>query len=63
MKTEKVTQVLRAISKNYQLSFTASKRMHILHQSFLTFPKYQKQKFWTKFEFEFLTLPPAGRGV
>ena len=36
--------------------------MHILHQSFLTFPKYSKQKFLTKFQFKFLSLPPRGRG-
>ena len=38
----------------------APKRMHIIIWNFVTFPKYQKQKFWKKFEFKFLTLPPLG---
>ena len=36
----------------------AFKHMHILHQSFLTFSKYSKQKILTKFQFKFLSLPP-----
>ena len=36
----------------------AFKRVNIAKWNFLTFPKYQKQTFWTKFELKFLTLRP-----
>ena len=39
------------------------KRMAIFIWNFLTFPEYQKWKFWTKFEFKYLTLPPWGGGI
>ena len=41
----------------YVFLFFALKLMHSFNQSFLTFPKYQKQNFWTKFEFKLSTLP------
>ena len=28
----------------------------------MTFPKYQKKKFWTKFEFKFFNPTPSWRG-
>ena len=39
----------------------AFKRVNVVKWNFLTFPKYQKQKFWTQFEFKFLN--PTGGGI
>ena len=40
----------------------ASKRLYVVIQNFLTFPKYQKQKFWKKIEFKFFPPTPLGGG-
>ena len=36
--------------------------MNVVKWDFLTFPKYQKQKFWTQFEFKFFNPTPSWRG-
>ena len=36
--------------------------MYILVRNFLTFPKYQRQKFWSKFEFKFFNPTPPEEG-
>ena len=36
--------------------------MYILVRNFLTFPKYQRQKCWSKFEFKIVNLSPGGGG-
>ena len=41
----------------------ASKRMHLVIQKFLTFPKYQKQKFWKNLNSNFFTPPPLEGGT
>ena len=41
----------------------ASKRMQIVIQNFLTFPKYQKQKFWKNLNSNFFTPPPSEGGT
>ena len=38
------------------------KRVNVVKWNFLTFPKYQKQKFWTQFEFKFFNPTPSWRG-
>ena len=38
------------------------KRVKVQFWNFLTFPKYQKQKFWTQFEFKFFNPTPSWRG-
>ena len=41
----------------------ASKRMNVVTQNFLTFPKYQKQKFWKNLNSNFFTLSPSEGGT
>ena len=41
----------------------ASKQMHVVIQNFLTFPKYQKQNFWKKFNSNFFPPPPSEGGT
>ena len=41
----------------------ASKRMHLVIQNFVTFPKYQKQKFWKNLNSNFFTPPPSEGGT
>ena len=37
--------------------------MHLVIQNFLTFPKYQKQKFWKNLNSNFFTPPPSEGGT
>ena len=37
--------------------------MQIVIQNFLTFPKYQKQKFGKNLKYDFLPQPPSERGT
>ena len=40
----------------------APKRIAIMIRNCLTFPKYQKRKFWKIFKFKFFTPTPLGGG-
>ena len=50
------------IDPHFFWSPDAFKRVNVVKWNFLTFPKYQKQKFWTQFEFKFFNPTPSWRG-
>ena len=39
------------------------KRVHVQFWNFLTFPKYQKQKFWKNSNYDFFTPTPSEGGT
>ena len=50
------------IDPHFFWSPDAFKRVNVVKWNFLTFPKYQKQKFWTQFDFKFFNPTPSWRG-
>ena len=55
--------LLRPDIASKAFSDIASKRMHLVIQNFLTFPKYQKQKFWKNLNSIFFLVHSPRRGV